>query len=272
MKTIVFTVSAFLIAVCTQAENKNDSVNLPKGYSKLVFQDEFNSDGLPDSTRWGFEEGYVRNGEKQYYTVKRIENAFQKDGCLHLTARNDSALIEGKIQPITSASIHTKNTFNWKYGWIDVRAKLPVVLGTWPAIWLMPKENTYGRWPKSGEIDIMEHVGYDPEKVNYAIHTEAFNHTKKNGKGSNAFCPTCYTDFHVYGLEWTSDHLVWYLDGRKRFVLEKPHDANWESWPFDHPFYLILNLAFGGGWGGSKGIDPEGLPQEFIIDYVRIFQ
>jgi beta-glucanase (GH16 family) len=241
-------------------------------HTQLVFQDEFDGKGLPDASKWEYEEGYVRNGEKQYYTSKRIENCYQKDGFLHLVALNDSAEIAGKIHPVTAASIHTKNTFGWKFGRVEVRAKLPVCLGTWPAIWLMPVDAIYGSWPKSGEIDIMEHVGYEPERVNYAIHTEAYNHTKKNGKGSNAFCLTCGSEFHVYALEWYEDRLEWHLDGKKRFIIHQPQEATWESWPFEHPFYLILNLAFGGGWGGTKGMDLEGLPQEFVIDYVRIFQ
>lgn len=269
MKTkVLYTLLVWLFATnLIQAETPS------KGpYTRLVFHDEFDGEGLPDKTKWDFEVGYLRNHEKQYYTADRIENAYQKEGCLHLVVRNDSAVIDGAMRPITSASIHTKKTFSLTYGKIEVRAKLPLCLGTWPAIWMMPLKNTYGGWPKSGEIDIMEHVGYDPERVNYAIHTEAYNHMKKNGKGSNAFCPTCYTDFHVYGLEWHEDRLEWYLDGRKRFVVEKAPDASWESWPFDQPFYLILNLAFGGGWGGLKGIDTDILPQEYIIDYIRVYQ
>lgn len=259
--------AAAFTALFAQAADK------PSGkYTRLVFHDEFNGKGLPDTTKWDFEYGRLRNGEKQFYTADRIENAYRKGGCLHLVVRNDSALIDGEVRPITSASIHTKKTFAMKYGKVEVRAKLPLCLGTWPAIWMMPVQNVYGYWPKSGEIDIMEHVGYDPEKVNYAIHTEAHNHMKKNGKGHNAFCHTCCSEFHVYGLEWYEDRLEWYLDGRKRFVVTRPENATWESWPFDQEFYLILNLAFGGGWGGTKGIDTDLLPQEYIIDYIRVYQ
>lgn len=268
----VLIITINLIYIKAQSFIERSSLSIPKGYTKLVFQDEFTGIGLPDKTKWNFEKGYVRNSEKQYYASKRLANSIQKDGFLYLIALNDSATIDGKMHPITSASIHTKNTFNLKYGKVEVRAKLPMCLGTWPAIWLMPVESIYGSWPKSGEIDIMEHVGYEPERINYAIHTQAFNHMKKNGKGSNAFCPSCYTDFHVYGLEWHEDRVEWYLDGRKRFVIDKPKNATWEIWPLDQPFYFILNLAFGGGWGGTKGVDIEGLPQEYVIDYVRIFQ
>lgn len=271
-KTVLFLLFLGTVFNQSYAQSSEKNIPIPKGNTKLAFQDEFNGKGLPDKEKWDFEKGYIRNSEKQFYAGDRKENVYLKDGYLHLVARNDSAVIDGKARPITSASIHTKNTFAFKYGKIEIRAKLPFCLGTWPAIWLMPTENKYGWWPKSGEIDIMEHVGYDPEKINYAIHTESNNHKKQNGKGSNAFCPTCYTEFHTYGLEWHEDRIEWFLDGKKRFVVTRSENATWEAWPFDQNFYLILNLAFGGGWGGTKGIDPQCLPQEYIIDYVRIFQ
>lgn len=242
-----------------------------KPFSKLVFEDNFEGTGLPDESRWGYEEGYVRNGEMQYYTVKRVENCYQKDGFLHLVILNDSALIDGKIHPVTSASIHTKGIGEWKYCKVEVRAKLPNCLGTWPAIWMMPGENRYGSWPKSGEIDILEHVGYEPDEIHYAIHSDKYNHTKDNQKRHTIACPTAYTDFHVYGLEWYEDRIEWYLDGVKQYTVEKTEDG-WSPWPFDQPFYLILNAAFGGGWGGRNGVDTSQLPQEYIIDYVRVYQ
>ena len=261
-------------------------VEIPKGYTRLVFQDEFNGEGLVDDDKWVYEVGFVRNHEMQYYTEKRIENVYQKDGVLHIRCINQDTLRDesgnilnkyidpktGKDYYITSGSINTKGKYDWTYCRVEARLKVPLGSGTWSAIWMMPAKSVYGYWPLSGEIDIMEHVGYDPEKVNYAIHTEAHNHMKKNGKGHNAFCPTCCSEFHVYGLEWYEDRLEWYLDGRKRFVVTRPENATWESWPFDQEFYLILNLAFGGGWGGTKGIDTDLLPQEYIIDYIRVYQ
>ncbi|WP_256011043.1 glycoside hydrolase family 16 protein [Desertivirga xinjiangensis] len=268
-----------LAAMCVVrgAAGQNDKVGrrqpgpVPAGYTKLVFYDEFDGKGLPDASKWSFEEGYLRNGELQYYTKERKENCYQKDGKLYIAARNDSALISGEKRPLTSASILTKGKADWKYCRVEVRAKLPICLGSWPAIWMMPSESTYGKWPKSGEIDIMEHVGYEPEKNHYAIHTEAFNHVRNNGIGSNVFNLTP-ADFHIYALEWHEDRMEWYLDGRKRFVTKKPQNCTWENWPFDRPFYLILNLAFGGGWGGMKGIDTSLMPLEYAIDYVRVYQ
>ena len=198
--------------------------------NELVFEADFEGTGLPDSLRWNYEEGYVRNGELQYYTVARPENCYRQDGYLHIVVRRDSAVIENglfakqwetpvdttrstAVAPITSASITTKGLAEWKYCRVEVRAKLPDGIGTWPAIWMMPADDTYGEWPKSGEMDIMENVGYELPKVHYAIHTETYNHTKNNQKRHTVDCATVATDFHVYGFEWREDKLTWYLDG-----------------------------------------------------------
>ncbi|GHT76845.1 hypothetical protein FACS189463_2670 [Bacteroidia bacterium] len=237
----------------------------------MVFHDEFNGEGLPDAALWGYEKGYIRNGEKQYYVVERLENSYQKDGYLHLVIRNDSAEIDGKIRPVTSASVHTKKKGEWQYGKIEVRAKLPSSLGTWPAIWMLPAVNSFGKWPKSGEIDIMENVGYDPLKIHFTVHSEKYNHTKNTQLTHSFECATAVSDFHIYTLEWQKNRIVWYFDGEKRYSVEKTEDS-WEAWPFDQAFYLILNSAFGGGWGGQKGVDFTQLPQEYLIDYVRVYQ
>ena len=240
-------------------------------FTNLVWYDEFDGAGLPDPTKWGYERGYVRNREMQYYTAYRAENAVQRDGCLVITARNDSALINDEIRPVTSASLRTRGKGDWKNGRIEVRAKLPSCLGTWPAIWMMPTTSVYGRWPNSGEIDIMEHVGYDPEKIYFNLHTGKYNHTKGTGRGASMDCPHPDKDFHVYAVEWFEDHIDWFFDDQKVFSVENDGEG-WESWPLDQPFYLILNFAFGGAWGGQQGVDLTALPQEYFIDYVRVFQ
>lgn len=240
-------------------------------YNKLVFADEFDQGSRPDTSKWSYETGYKRNHELQYYT-DRAENAYLSDGCLHIVARADSAEVDGERRPVTSASLLTKGKFDFTYGRVEMRAKLPVALGTWPALWLMPVERAErGGWPGCGEIDIMENVGYEPERINYAIHTLNRNHMKKNGLGFHAFCADP-EEFHVYALEWHPDRIEWYLDGRKRYVVKRPDGATWEDWPFDRPFYLIVNSAFGGGWGGTMGVAPEELPRDYVIDYIRIYQ
>ena len=253
MKKSIFLIIICYLVICQVSWAK-------KPFSKLVFNDEFSGQGLPTDSLWGYEEGFARNGEMQYYSVKRAENCYRKDGFLHIVILNDSALIGGKIRLVTSASIITKGKKSWKYCKVEVRAKLPACLGTWPAIWMMPENDKYGEWPKSGEIDIMENVGYDAGKVHYAIHSDKYNHTKDNQKRFTVDCSTAFTDFHVYGLEWTKKEIKWFLDGKLQYAISKVENG-WSDWPFDQPFYLILNSAFGGGWGVRNGIDLTKLKQ-----------
>lgn len=243
---------------------------VPEGCERLVFEDDFSTAGAPDSTKWTYEEGYVRNGEMQYYT--RRANSVCTDGLLIIEARNDSAIIDGAVCPVTSASLTTSGRHAWKYGYVEVRARIGSARGTWPAIWMMPQGSDYGAWPRSGEIDIMEHVGYAPENIHFAAHTERYNHMR--GVQNNKVCPApeAVGAFHTYGLRWTPEKLTWYFDGEEKYSLSKEPNADWTSWPFDKEFYLILNLAIGGGWGGQQGVDLEALPRTFEIDYVRVFQ
>lgn len=251
------------------------TVPFPSGYTKLVWNDEFNGAGLPDSTKWDYEQGYVRSSELQYYTRKRLENAYQQDGLLHLVSRCDSSVIDGAMRPITSASIITKGKAAWLYGYVEVRAKVPYLqgIGTWPAIWMMPRDDFYGYWPRSGEIDIMEYVASDYRNVHFSQHSYKYNNIDGANlhKTKSVYCPTAYTEFHTYGLQWTPETMIWYLDGVAKFQVNNV-DHLWNSWPFNKPFYLLLNLAMG-GWGGSTnyGLLKDN-PQDYQIDYVRIFQ
>jgi beta-glucanase (GH16 family) len=239
-------------------------------FTKLVWFDEFDGNGLPNPEKWGYETGYVRNSEKQYYTNARLENAEVKDGLLIITAKKDNFQNENKTFPITSASVISKGKGFWDRGRIEVSAKVPKSLGTWPAVWMLP-ENTKGGWPKCGEIDILEHVGFDPQKVHFNVHVEKYNHTKKNNKGKIVASADPDTKFHVYAIEWFEDRIDFYFDTKKVFSYENEGEGE-TSWPFDKPFYIILNLAFGGSWGGTNGIDESSLPQQFQIDYVRVWQ
>ena len=239
--------------------------------TKLVWADEFDGKGLPDKEKWSYEKGYVRNREMQYYTVERTENAELRDGTLVITARNDKAVIDGKEQAITSASLYSRDKGDWLYGRIEARAKVPSCLGSWPAIWMMPSKPKYGGWPKSGEIDILEHVGYDQDRVHFNLHTEKYNHSKGTGRGTSIAYKNPQDDFHIYAVEWFEDRIDWYFDDQKVFTV-KNDEPGWEAWPFDEPFHVKVNFAFGGAWGASKGVNVDALPQEFIIDYVRVFQ
>ena len=250
--------------------DSDGDIPVPEGCESLVFEDDFSTAGAPDSTKWTFEEGYVRNGEMQYYTPGA--NVVCSDGLLIIEARNDSAVIDGNVCPVTSASLTTHGRHAWKYGYVEVRARIGSARGTWPAIWMMPETSDYGEWPRSGEIDIMEHVGYAPENIHFAAHTERYNHMR--GVQNNRVCPApdAVGQFHTYALRWTPDKLTWYYDGEEKYSLRKEANADWTSWPFDKEFHLILNLAIGGGWGGQQGVDTDALPRTFEIDYVRVFQ
>lgn len=256
-------------AGANESEIAGMTIEIPEGCSTLVFFDEFDTPGAPDSTKWSWEEGYVRNGEMQYYTPG--QNAWCENSTLIIEARADSAIIDGKVCPVTSASLTTKGHGAWDNCYVEVRAKLPSFRGSWPAIWMMPEADLYGDWPRSGEIDIMEHVGYEPENIHFAAHSDRYNHMR--GIQKNCICPApdCVADFHIFGLRRSPGKITWYYDGKEKFSLEKEQDADWTSWPFDTDFYLILNLAVGGGWGGQKGVDLAALPARYEIDYVRIF-
>lgn len=240
-------------------------------FKKLVWSDEFNYNGLPDGRKWNYEKGYVRNNELQYYTVQRKENAVAQNGYLTITAKNDSLKVADTICPITSASITTLGIKDFTYGRYEVRAKIPSSLGTWPAVWMLGSNIKTVGWPACGEIDILEHVGYMPDTVHFNVHTGKYNHINKNNKGVKVAYSQPYNDFHVYAIEWFKDRIDWYMDDKKVFTYNKEGDEVGE-WPFNEPQYLILNLAFGGGWGGTKGVDTSSLPQSLQVDYVRIFQ
>ena len=170
----------------------------------------------------------------------------------------------GKDYYITSGSINTKGKYDWTYCRVEARLKVPLGSGTWSAIWMMPAKSVYGYWPRSGEIDIMEYVGNDANKFNCATHF-------LNGdRGGNKVIDNV-DDWHIIALEWHEDRLEWYCDGRLFYRTKNP-ETNWGDWPFDIPFYFMLNYAYGGGWGGRDGYDVSILPNEYLIDYVRIYQ
>jgi beta-glucanase (GH16 family) len=235
---------------------------------QLVWEDNFNKNGLPDENIWSFEEGYIRNNEAQYYTKKRLENARVENGNLIIEARKDNW--EG--HKITSASINTYNKKNILYGRVEVRAKLPTGRGTWPAIWMLGTNHNEGtRWPDCGEVDIMENVGFEPDVIHANIHTKAYNHVRKTNKGDKITIEKPYNDFNVYSIEWFEDHIDFFVDDTRYFIY-KNEGTGYETWPYDKPEYLLINLAIGGGWGGQKGIDDNIFPQKYFIDYVRVYK
>ncbi|MEI7911116.1 MAG: glycoside hydrolase family 16 protein [Verrucomicrobiota bacterium] len=235
---------------------------------KLVWSDEFDHPGAPDPTKWGYEKGLIRNNEKQFYTEKRAENARVADGKLIIEARKEP-MGGGEF---TSASLISRGHGEWASGRIEVKAKLPAARGTWPAIWMLPTDHAKVPWPKCGEIDIMEHVGHDPGVIHGTLHCEAFNHIKHTQRSATLSVPSASSEFHTYSMEWSAERIVMHIDGKTYATFDhKPGDTIAE-WPFDKPFYLILNLAIGGAWGGQNGVDDGAFPQRMEVDYVRVYQ
>lgn len=246
-------------------------INTPAGY-KLVWRDEFNSSGetSPDSKLWWYETGGNGwgNNELQDYVAGGIYKgekiAKVADGKLTITAKK----IDGKVR-----SVRMNTSEGWTYGYFEARLKLPKGKGTWPAFWMMPKNFT--AWPKDGEIDIMEHVGYHQDYVSSSIHCTAYVHSNGTQKTKERYLKGATDDFHVYALEWTPEYIKSYVDGEQLFYYnpeDYPKGRTADTWPFDAPFYLKLNLAWGGNWGGAMGIDESCLPAVYEIDYVRVFQ
>lgn len=260
------------LTACGGVEPTPFSVTTGGGTWDLVWADEFEVKGLPDPDKWGYEVGYVRNNELQYYTEKRKENARVEDGVLIIEAhKDDNADVPDAIYGYTSASLHTRDIATWTYGRIEVRAKLPDGIGTWPAIWTLGVNIDEVGWPACGEIDIMEHVGFQTGVIHANIHTQDYNHVLGTGKGSSVYIPKPDEDFHVYAVEWFADRLDFFVDDRLYFTYEN-ENTGVDTWPYDAPHYLILNLAIGGSWGGQHGVDEKMFPTTYLIDYVRVFE
>ncbi len=236
-----------------------------------VWGDEFNTPGLPDSTKWSYEKGKLRNNELQYYTVKRQENARIEDSVLIIENRKE--LFEGAAY--TSASIISKGIGDWKYGKFEIRAKVPGGKGTWPAIWMMPTYSQYGGWPRSGELDIMEYIGVEPQNFYFTSHFEGINMSAgkhgSSGSGPQKVVRDPFNEFITFTVIWAPDKIEWWANDRKYHEYKKPAD-DYRVWPFDKEFFMILNLAYGGTWAGSAGVDDTKLPHKFLIDYVRVYQ
>lgn len=240
--------------------------------------DEFESPGLPDPAFWGYDVGGHGwgNGELQYYTRADARNARVEEGRLVIEARvNEGQLPPGTFgfyKDYTSARLVTRGLEAFGPGTrIEVAARLPKGRGLWPAVWLLPTEDRYGQWPGSGEIGLMEHVGFEPGLVHATVHTRAYNHLEGNQRGAAAEVTGLAEDFHVYALEWREERLDFYVDGARVFSYLDEGTGD-SAWPFDKEFYLVLNLAVGGAWGGQQGVDPESFPARLEIDYVRSYK
>ncbi|MFT4033866.1 MAG: glycoside hydrolase family 16 protein [Siphonobacter sp.] len=231
----------------------------------LVWSDEFNYTGLPDSTYWSYEEGALRS-QSAYYQNARLENSKVDNGLLTITALNDSI----STGPISSASVITKGKVDFKYGKLEVRAKMPSAKGTWPAIWTLGTNREVVGWPTCGEIDIVECLGNLPQYVFGSIH-------KANTEGTDNYITTpylattdLYTDFHTYAIVWSETELKFYFDDVNyvTYTSDQMPAAEWEAFQKTH--YLLLNLAVGGTYSGT--IDYTAFPMTYQIDYVRYYK
>ncbi|MCX7819125.1 MAG: glycoside hydrolase family 16 protein [Kiritimatiellae bacterium] len=234
---------------------------------RLAWADEFERDGLPDSARWTYEVGVIRNREAQYYTHARAENARVEGGRLVIEARREP----WQGREWTSASLITLGRMHVRHGRIVIRAKLPSGRGTWPALWTMGVHDPMLPWPRRGEIDIMEMVGFEPDVIHTTIHTEKYNHRRGTHRSAKFTLPGASTAFHDYAVNVRPDRVEFEVDGEQRFVYTKEPGAGLEAWPFDAPQYLLMNIAIGGNWGGQRGIDPELKSARMEVEFVRVY-
>jgi beta-glucanase (GH16 family) len=271
--------SLLVAAQATSLSANNYAVNqpMPPRPAVLAWSDEFNGKSL-DRSKWSFEVARNKQGwynrELQYYAADRPQNLRIDHGVLIIEARKDPQAIRSLSdwggQQYSSARIATKGKASFRYGFIETRAKLPCGRGTWPAIWMLPDASA--PWPNGGEIDIMEHVGAQPHVTHATLHTRLYNHQIHTGRGAEYPVPTSCSAFHRYQLSWTPEAITIGVDDHAYMRVRNDQPGDKGAWPFDAPFYLILNLAMGGDWAGAKGIDDSALPQRLEVDYVRAWQ
>ena len=273
--TIAFVVIAASLSACGNKSNPTPKtptivaavVPEDKGWTfetTPYFADEFTTDGAPNPDNWTFDNGGggFGNHELEYYTPA---NATAVGGEMVITAKKED--LGGMAY--TSTRMVSKNLGSMKFGRVEVRAKLPAGRGTWPAIWMLPDTYAYGNWPNSGEIDIMEMVGFDPGNVHFTVHNQSF--FGANGKGDGKIIPTASSDYHKYRLDWTPYALRGYYDDALVFTYVNTGGGS-SVYPYDQNFHLLMNIAVGGDWGGQKGVDDTAFPTTMNIDYVHFYK
>ncbi len=258
----------------------------PTGRWSLVWQDEFDYEGPPDPSKWNIEEWPARkvNDEDQAYT-SRPRNVRVEDGHLVIEAHRE----DYDNAEYTSARIQSQGKGDFLYGRIEARARLPRGMGTWPAIWMLPSDPfTYATtcsddpdwqgsadcdaWPNSGEIDILEHVGYEMGHVHGTVHTKAYYWAVWEQRKGRILVDDVDDAFHDYVLEWSPERIDIFVDDSLYFTYVN-EGTGWKEWPFDKPFHVIINVAVGGMWGRAGGpIDDSVFPQRMLVDYVRVYE
>ena len=263
----------------TQSATEKPAYNAPDGYS-LVWNDEFdgnygyapNENGLPrtelNPNDWTHEvknSGWVNHELQNYVNHKTPDGKLVtelRDGKLRITALKEN----GKIY---SGRVYAKVKSGWTYGYIEASIKLPKGKGTWPAFWMMPVN--FRSWPADGEIDIMEEVGYHPDYVSSSLHANAHVHSNGTQVTHEMKCDGAEGEFHTYAILWTAKNITTYVDGKVQLSYDN-RGLGRDDWPYDDPFYVIFNLAWGGDWGGAQGVDESALPATMEVDYIRVFQ
>ena len=263
----------------TQMAAEESPYYAPEGY-QLVWQDEFdgnygyapNENGVPrtelNPDYWTHEvknAGWVNHELQNYVNHKTPEGKLVtelRNGKLRITALKEN----GKVY---SGRVYAKVKEGWRYGYIEASIKLPKGKGTWPAFWMMPVN--FRSWPADGEIDIMEEVGYHPDYVSSSLHANAHVHSNGTQVTNEMKCAGAEGDFHTYAILWTAKNITTYVDGQVQLSYDN-RGLGRDDWPYDDPFYVIFNLAWGGDWGGAQGVDESALPVTMEVDYVRVFQ
>lgn len=235
---------------------------------QLVWSEEFDGESI-NAEKWNFETGGNGwgNQELQFYT-NRTQNIFIRDQKLVIKALRE----DYGVRSFTSARINTQGKKAVKYGKIEARIKMPKGKGTWPAFWMMPEKSVYGSWPRSGEIDIMEHIGSNPNMISYAIHTQSKNGSIGNNWHNQIFPEGVEDDFHTYAIEWLEDRIAFYFEDQKQVTYWNDLANDYKTWPFDQEFHIILNLAIGGKMGGNVDLNIFDSDVEMEVDYVRVYQ
>lgn len=263
----------FFLKSClvSDKEEKSEEVEIP-GW-ELVWQDEFDTPYI-NGSKWEHEVNAWGGGnnELQYYTDRK-ENSFIEDGCLVIQALKETYTGPEGTREYTSARLRTLNKGDWTYGRIDVRAKLPEGQGIWPAIWMLPSDWVYGGWPSSGEIDIMELLGQEPNKIYGTVHYGGPGNQHRYHGGNYTLPSGKFSDgFHVFTLIWDTTSIQWYVDGIKYYETSEWYTVNGQyPAPFDQRFHLILNVAVGGNWPGAPDVTTV-FPQQMKVDYVRVYK
>ena len=259
--------SARKTVTIAQAAAEQAAYDAPEGY-KLVWQDEFNEGTELNAADWTHEvqpSGWVNHELQNYVNHTTPKGHYVTEisgGKLQIHCFKE----DGKIY---SGRVYAKVKEGWTYGYIEASIKLPKGKGTWPAFWMMPVN--FKSWPADGEIDILEEVGYHPDYVSSSLHANAHVHSNNTQVTHEMYCKGAEGEFHTYAIEWTAQNITTFVDGKKQLSYDN-RGLGRDDWPYNDPFYIIFNLAWGGDWGGQQGVDENALPVTMEVDYVRVFQ